>query len=170
MTVEDGRKRLGELVKSRRLAAYGTIEAAIRKADVNRQTWERVETGAKVWDSKLTSIAWAVGLVPDVALHYLKTGEGFDALEAMPPPTPAANPPDRANLPGRFVVDGPGGSSSADLVYTDEATGTRRVVELKRLSDGAIIAAIRGVTESDNMSAEERIEAIRTLIGSEQGK
>lgn len=68
---EDDRKRLGELIETRRKLEYGTKSAAYQLAGVNAATWDRAEAGLPIREDRMTAVLrtlFGIGTTPEVVL------------------------------------------------------------------------------------------------------
>lgn len=87
MSTDQDRTRLALRVMQARREKFGTVEAAIRAAQINRATWERVESGSRVRDDKLGAIEKALGWKSGDAWRVMA---GQEPLVDMPAESPAA--------------------------------------------------------------------------------
>lgn len=60
MTEETGLQRLGRIVTAERGRKYGTVQKAIRAAEMNAATWKRVEDGYPVRGDRLAAVEEAL--------------------------------------------------------------------------------------------------------------
>lgn len=84
MSSSDDRDRLGQYVTERRRTKYGSVEAAIRAAEVNRVTWRKVELGEAVRDASLSAIEKSLGWNPGDAWRVMAGKEPTAEMQATP--------------------------------------------------------------------------------------
>jgi hypothetical protein len=84
MSTEQERDRLKWRVIEARRTQFGTVEAAIRAAGINRATWQRVEAGESVRDDKLGAVEKALGWNPGDAWRIMAGKEPTVDMPATP--------------------------------------------------------------------------------------